>query len=236
MVYEDDDGNTWEEEEDEEVTEKPRFELSLADQGEMEYVEYDKKGNVISRTAQGGSGGQDGEKGFDDDDDGLIEEDDEEDSDDDDDFDFTEAATVGGVAAGRRGKGSSWGQLSAASTAKKDAAPTVPSGSGRDEDYGEDLDPASMVVKQNPVVSALPGGGRKARGREAAAAAAKGGSKSQAAARDIEGLLGSSGAEGAAAGLLDGDELDDWGLDELEARSKVSCWQYISLWMPRLNA
>ncbi len=30
-VYEDDDGNTWEEQEDEDVTDKPRFELNLID-------------------------------------------------------------------------------------------------------------------------------------------------------------------------------------------------------------
>lgn len=32
LVYEDDDGNTWEEEEDEDVTDKPSFEINLDDQ------------------------------------------------------------------------------------------------------------------------------------------------------------------------------------------------------------
>lgn len=32
LVYEDDDGNTWEEEEDEDVTDRPSFELNLDDQ------------------------------------------------------------------------------------------------------------------------------------------------------------------------------------------------------------
>eukprot|EP00955_Chlamydomonas_euryale_P058814 357217-Chlamydomonas_euryale.AAC.5 len=42
VVYEDDDGNVWEELEDEDVTDKsPSFELNLVDQ-DMEYVEYDK--------------------------------------------------------------------------------------------------------------------------------------------------------------------------------------------------
>jgi hypothetical protein len=39
---------------------------------------------------------------------------------------------------------------------------------------------------------------------------------------EVEALLGNGGVEGASAGLLDDDELEDWGLDELSPRARVS--------------
>jgi len=38
LVYEDDDGNTWEEEEDEDITDKPSFELNLDDQKLVNFI------------------------------------------------------------------------------------------------------------------------------------------------------------------------------------------------------
>ena len=67
-------------------------------------------------------------------------------------------------------------------------------------------------MRRDAAVSGLPSVSKRA-------LRSKGKEGKQAAAREIEGLLGSSGVEGAAAGMLDGDELDDWGLDELEPRA-----------------
>jgi hypothetical protein len=54
IVYEDDDGNTWEELEDEEVPDELSFELNVEDEN-LEYVEYDRQGRVVNRTVAKGS-------------------------------------------------------------------------------------------------------------------------------------------------------------------------------------
>ena len=142
-----------------------------------------------------------------------FEDDEFQDDDDDDDydgFDFSEVA--------ESGNGSNWTRLSSASRSKL--------GSMEEDDLVETAEMKALPpapVRLDPVVSALPGV-RKAR------AAALAGGKNKAkreeaglkAAREVEELLGNGGVEGASAGLLDDDELEDWGLDELSPRARVS--------------
>ena len=159
---------------------------------------------MISRTEAAGASPTGADDDDDDDDDEFQ---DDYDDDDDDGFDFSEVATAGG--------GSDWSRLSSASSGRG-------GGSIEEEDIKEAVDRRQIPLvpaRLDPSVSALPGvrkvlkGGKDKAKREAAGIKA---------AREVEELLGSSGAEGASAGLLDGDELDDWGLDELAPRARVS--------------
>ncbi|KAG1673014.1 hypothetical protein FOA52_005944 [Chlamydomonas sp. UWO 241] len=98
IVYEDDDGNEWDgEEEDAEDSTSPSFELTLNPDQDMEYVEYDRSGNVSKRVASVAA-----DAAAADDDEELDEE---ELLDDGDEFDFADSADGG------------WGQLGAAAAA-----------------------------------------------------------------------------------------------------------------------
>ncbi|GAX74685.1 hypothetical protein CEUSTIGMA_g2133.t1 [Chlamydomonas eustigma] len=199
VVYEDDDGNTWEETEDEDVTDKPSFELNLMDE-DMEYVEYDRKGNVISRTAPGEfkateeemakAAGISSSTGVDEIDDEELDE-----LDDEDDFDFSDDTS-----------GDAWKAVATVANASQ--------GLQLESEYDDD----GFLT-----------GGRQVSGKKASASqtalpdaeaviVVKGGKKISSQARkdalEVEAMLGDTGVEGMG-GMLDDDEQQDWGLEEL---------------------
>ena len=136
----------------------------------------------------------------------------DDDEDDDDGFDFSGTDEVSSSS-------SNWSRFSSASSERK-LLRDIEDEEIKADQAMKQLPPAPSRL--DPVVSALPGV-RKAR---ATLAGSKDKAKREAAglkaAREIEELLGDSGIEGAAAGLLDGDEPDDWGLDELDPRARLS--------------